>query len=175
MSDEKFLAYHTNEAGELVEQCGLYFEDLAVGETYEHRPGKTFFEGENWQHATRALDWHPRYVDLEYMKHYHNGKMLVNDHYLIGVVTALTTRTFDRVVANLGWTDTIIHAPVYVGDTLYVASEITDKRESHSRPTQGIMNAKTTGFNQHGEAVLSFNRAFLIYKRGLGPYEKSGY
>ncbi|WP_440682952.1 MaoC/PaaZ C-terminal domain-containing protein [Cysteiniphilum halobium] len=175
VTNDKFLAYHTNKAGEMTEQCGLYYEDLDIGEVYEHRPAKTFFESENWQHATHSLDWHPRYTNFEYMKRYHNGNKLVNDHYLLGAVTALTTRTFDRVVANLGWTDTCIHEPVYVNDTIYVSSTIVDKRESHSRPTQGIISVKSSAVNQHNEEVLTFKRTFLIYKRGLGPYSAAGY
>jgi len=177
VSHEKFLAYHAAGSGdgELMEQSGLYFEDLEPGETYEHRPGKTFFEGENWQHAMRSLDWHPRHSDLEYVKKFHDGQLPISENYLLGVVTALTTRSFGRVVANLGWINLEVLTPVFVGDTIYIESKIKEKRLSNSRPAQGIMTADTTAYNQKGEKVLTYTRTFLIYKKGLGPYEAAGY
>jgi itaconyl-CoA hydratase len=171
----KFLAYHVNDANELTEQAGLFFEDFEVGERYEHRPGKTILHAENWMHATRSLDWHPRYVDQTYTERFQAGRQIVNDYYLLGVATALTTRTFDRVVANLGWVNTEFLEPVYVGDTLYAASEILATRASKSRPDQGIITARTIVANEREQVALQFERNFLVYKRGLGPYKKAGY
>jgi hypothetical protein len=50
LNQPKFYAYHPHDHG-LMEQFGLYYEDLEVGEIYEHRPGKTFFEAQ----ANQAL------------------------------------------------------------------------------------------------------------------------
>ena len=41
-------------------------------------------------------------------------------------------------IANLGWPDIKLTAPVFHGDTVYAESEVLDKRESKSRPSQGI-------------------------------------
>ena len=159
-----------------MEQSGLYYEGLDVGEIYEHRPGKTFFEVEVWQHATHSSEWHPYFTNKDYLlSQFNSDKMPVTDAYLLGVATTLTTRTFGRVVANLGWVNTQVFQRMFVGDTLYVESKIIDKRESHSRPTQGIIKAETLAFNQHQEKILSFERSFLVYKKGQGPYEKAGY
>ena len=46
-----------------------------------------------------------------------------------------------------------------------------DKRESSSRPEQGIVTIKTIGKNQHGDIVCSFKRTMLIWKRGCGPVD----
>ena len=40
------------------------------------------------------------------------------------------------------------------------------KRESKSRPTQGIVTVSTRGVNQDGVEVMSFERTMLVYKRG---------
>lgn len=175
VTDARFDAYHACADGSLMEQAGIYYEDIQINETYEHRPAKTFLESENWQHATRSLDWHPRFVDMEYVKKFHQSKMPISENYTVGVVTALTTRTFGRVVANLGWVNIEVIQPIYVGDTLHVESIIKEKRESKSRPAQGIMTADTIAYNQHGEKVMSYQRTFLIYKKGLGPYKLAGY
>ncbi len=175
VTDPKFAAYHATADNGLMEQAGLYYEDLQINEIYEHRPAKTFFESENWQHATRSLDWHPRFIDIEYIKKFHDGRLPVSENYFMGVITALTTRSFGRVVANLGWVNIEVLKPVFVGDTLQVESTIKTKRESKSRPTEGIMTADTIAYNQKGEKIISYERTFLIYKKGLGPYEAAGY
>jgi len=36
------------------EQMGLFYEDIVVGETYEHRPGKTFSIEESMADTLRA-------------------------------------------------------------------------------------------------------------------------
>jgi itaconyl-CoA hydratase len=46
-----------------------------------------------------------------------------------------------------------------------------EKRESKSRPEQGVVTVRTTGKNQHGEIVCTFQRSMLIWKRGFGPME----
>ena len=158
-----------------MEQMGIYFEDLEPGEMYEHRPGKTFSKEENQIHALRSIELCPQYSDDHYIKQYSENKMLIAEPFLVGALTALTTRTFDRVVANLGWNNISLVAPVYAGDTIYAVSEIIDKRESNSRPTQGIMHVKSDAHNQDGQLVCSYERHFLIYKKGMGPYKKAGY
>ena len=59
--------------------------------------------------------------------------------------------------------------PVFVGDTLYAESLVTDKRESSSRPTAGIISVKTRGLNQDAKIVCTFDRTFLVSKRGHTP------
>jgi itaconyl-CoA hydratase len=78
-------------------------------------------------------------------------------------------RTLGKVVANLGWTDIRLTRPVFVGDTLYAETTIAAKRESDSRPTQGIVTVRTRGLNQRDEEVLSFERTLLVYKRSHDP------
>ena len=94
---------------------------------------------------------------------------------MLGVVTALTTKTFGKVVANLGWKDVRFHHPVRPGDTIYAESEILGTRESKSRPTQGIVHARTRAVDHRGEEVCSFERHVLVCRRSQGPYEAAGY
>ena len=70
------------------------------------------------------------------------------------------------LVDDLGWTDINLTAPVFAGDTLYAESEVLGKRESKSRPTQGIVSAKTTAMKADKTIVMTYQRAFLVPKRG---------
>src|SRR5258707_171386 len=77
--------------------------------------------------------------------------------------------------SNLGWDKVKATAPVFAGDTLYAESTILQKRESKSRPTQGIVTVETRGINQQGTVVMTFERTMLVYKRGHSPEAAAGY
>ncbi len=174
LSEERFLAYRQVEES-LMEQSGLYYEELEAGETYEHFHSRTFTEEESRHHALHSLEWNPLYIDAAYIKKFYHDKFYIDDAFLLGAISALTTKTFARVVANLQWKNLKLPIPVCAGDTIRCVSKILSKRESKSRPTQGIMAATTEAYNQHNELVCAYERHFLIYKKGLGPYETAGY
>ena len=71
-----------------------------------------------------------------------------------------------KAIANLGWTDIRLTAPIFVGDTIYAESEVLAKRESKSRPTQGIVTVRTTGRKADGTVFMTFERTILIPKQG---------
>ena len=50
-----------------------------------------------------------------------------------------------------------------------------NKRESNSRPDQGILTIRTIGRNQRGEVVCEFERTMLVMRRGNPLEEKAGY
>lgn len=175
VAEERFCSHRRIGAHEYMEQTGIYFEDLNPGEIYEHRPGKTVTIEENLRHCLRSLEWNPVYTDFNYIGKYFDGRHKLNEIYVMGLAATASTHTFGRVVANLSWNDVEFGAPAFAGDTLYCESEIAGKRESKSRPTQGILTAITRAFNQKGEKVFSYKRTFLLYKKGLGPYEAAGY
>ncbi len=174
LDDDRFSAYGELPDGTLMEQRGLYYEDLMPGEIYEHRPGKTLLIEESAAHALRSLEWGPQYSDLAFASEL-TGGMQMYEPFLLSAMITSSTHTFGRVVANLAWKDFVFHSPVRDRDTIYAESEIISKRDSEHRPSQGIMNVMTRAFNQHKERVADCNRTFLIYKRGLGPYKKAGY
>ena len=71
-----------------------------------------------------------------------------------------------KAIANLGWKEIRLVAPVFCGDTLYAETEVLEVRESKSRPTQGIVTTRSKGFNEDGVMVMEFIRMSLIPKRG---------
>jgi itaconyl-CoA hydratase len=173
--EERFLLYHSDANGALVEQTGLVFEDLVPGEIFVHWPGRTFEFAESRLHALRSLDINPRWSDSEYLSKYKSIEPAIFEPLVIGAVTALTTRTLGRVVANLGWTAIELPRPVRPGETIYAESTIGEVRRSDSRPTQGIAQVETRGFVASGELVCRYQRALLVYRRGVGPYFAAGY
>jgi itaconyl-CoA hydratase len=173
--EDRFRLYHIEQDGALVEQTGLVFEDLVSGETFVHWPGRTFDFAESRLHALRSLEINPRWSDAAYLSKYKAVPPAIFEPLVIGVVTALTTRTLGRVVANLGWTAVELPRPVRPGETIYAESTIGEVRGSHSRPTQGIAQVETRAFVESGELVCRYQRALLVYRRGAGPYATAGY
>ena len=103
-------------------------------------------------------------------------KMLVDSTFTLALLTGMSVRSVSgKVVANLGWDKVKATHPVFAGDTLYAESKVLDKRDSKSRPTQGIVRVATRGINQDGKEVMSFERTMLIYKRNHSPDEAAGY
>lgn len=173
--EERFRLYHAEPDGTLIEQTGLVFEDLVPGETFVHWPGRTFDFAESRLHALRSLEINPRWSDAAYLRKHTAIEPAIFEPLVIGVVTALTTRTLGRVVANLGWTDIELPRPVRPGETIYAESTIGEVRGSHSRPGQGIAQVETRAFVETGELVCRYQRALLVYRRGAGPYAAAGY
>ncbi len=161
--------------GVYLERMGLFFEDMEVGETYEHRPGKTFTVEENLCHTLRALDQTPALTDLHFHEQTIGGPPTINPLHVLAVLTGMMTKTFSKIVANLAWKNVKFHEPVRAGDTVYAESTVLEKRESKSRPGQGIIHVRTTAKTHDGRFVCTFERHILIYGRGQGPYEAAGY
>jgi itaconyl-CoA hydratase len=154
---------------------GVDFEDFEVGLVFEHRPGRTFTALEDTLRALRSLDLGVRRVDDHYTRQVHGGERIIAETFVLAVVTAMTTKTFGKVAANLGWKHVTFPCPVHPGDTVYAESEILGTRASRSRPTQGIMHVRTRALNQRGEEVCAFERHFLVYRRAQGPHVAAGY
>jgi itaconyl-CoA hydratase len=173
--EERFRSHHADADGALVEQTGLFFEDLVAGETFLHWPGRAIGFAESREHALRSLEINPRWHDEAYLARHAAIAPAVFEPLVIGVVSALTTRTLGRVVANLGWTAIELPRPVQPGETVTAQSTIREVRASSSRPSQGIAHVETSGFVATGELVCRYQRALLVYRRGEGPYAAAGY
>lgn len=173
--EERFRAYEERD-GAFIERYGIFFEDARAGETFIHAPRRTFYRDEAVEHAFRSLEVNPQYHDQTWIERHGGGRQRIQETWLITAATAATTRTFGRVVANLGWTDVKLPTPVYAGDTTESESTIVDKRESKSRPNEGILTVDTRAYNQRRELVLSYRRNLLVYKRtAQTPYAGAGY
>ena len=154
------------------ETFGRYYEDFNVGDIYEHRPGRTITETDNTWFTLLTMNTHPMHFDKEYAKASEFGKVIVCSPLTVALMVGMSVSDVSqKAVANLGWSDIKLLHPLFCGDTLYAESEVLEKRESKSRPEQGIVTVRTIGKNQHGQVVCTFNRTMLIWKKGFGPME----
>lgn len=155
------------------ETFGRYYEDFKIGDIYEHRPGRTITETDNTWFTLLSMNTHPMHFDKQYGAHSEFGECIVSSPLTLAIIAGMSvTDLSQQAIANLGWKDIRLTAPVYAGDTLYAESEVLAKRESKSRPTQGIVTVQTAGYNQDKKLVCDFQRIMLIPKIGFGIEDK---
>jgi itaconyl-CoA hydratase len=155
------------EPGRYRESYGRHYENFHVGDIYEHRPGRTITEADNTWFTLLTMNTHPLHFDAHYAKKTEFGRPLVNSALTLSIVAGMSVSDLSqKAIANLGWENIKLTAPVFAGDTLYAESEVLAKRESKSRPTQGIVSARTTGANSDGIVVITYDRSFLVPKEG---------
>jgi itaconyl-CoA hydratase len=149
---------------------GRCFEDFRVGQVLEHELGRTITATDNSWFTLLTMNTNPMHFDAEYAKASVFGRPLVNSCFTLALVTGLSVADLSQnAVANLGWEQVKLPAPVFEGDTIRARSEITGVRASKSRPTAGIVRFKTTGYNQYSEPVIEFARTILVYRRANLP------
>lgn len=149
------------------ESFGRHLEDFEVGDVYEHRPGRTVTDTDNAWFTLLTMNTHPLHFDHAYASKSEFKRPLVNSCLTLSIVVGMSVSDVSqKAIGNLGWNDVKLTAPVFAGDTLYAESTVLGKRESASRPTQGIVKVRTVGMKDDGTEVISFERNVLVPKRG---------
>ena len=146
---------------------GLYFEEFEVGMEFNHPLPRTVTEMDNILFCAMTHNPQPLHLDEEFSKGTMYGQRLVNSMFTLGLVIGVTVgdTTLGTTLGNLGLTDVRFVNPVFHGDTIRAMTKITDKRESKSRPTTGIVTFEHYGFNQRDEEVAFCLRTGLMMKR----------
>jgi acyl dehydratase len=149
---------------------GRFFEDFTVGDVYQHPLGRTVTTTDNLWFTLLTQNTAPIHFDHHYAAQTVFGRPLVDSIFTLALVTGQSvTDVSQNVFANLGWDDVRLPQPVFEGDTIYSQSEVLAARESASRPDVGIVTVRTTGYNQDGVVVITFQRTIMVYKRGHAP------
>ena len=153
-----------------IRQRGLWFEEMELGAIYEHRPGRTITEADNTLFTTQTMNTQALHLDAAYSETTQFGQRLVNSMFTVSTLVGLSVAqlTQGTIVANLGFSEVSFPKPLFHGDTLYAETLISDKRESKSRPGEGIVTFTHTGRNQHGDVVALAVRKTLVRLRPSG-------
>lgn len=147
--------------------AGKYYEDLEPGTRIRHGNGRTITEVDNVLFSALTMNTQPLHINEDFASKSPFGQRIVNGILTMGVVVGLTVAelTEGTIVANLGY-DRVDHKkPVFHGDTLYVETEVLEKRDSKSKPHLGLVKLRHVGLNQNGDAVIEIERTALFMKR----------
>jgi len=160
----------------VIEQRGLYFDELEEGVVYAHRPGRTVTEADNVLFTTLTMNTQALHLDAAWSAGQPFGQRLVNSMFTLSTLVgqSVSQLTQGTIIAQLGLTDVSFPHPLYHGDTLYTETVITGKRLSGSRPGQGIVTMQHTGRNQDGTVVALATRSCLMWTRAAHVAQSSG-
>lgn len=150
-----------------VVQRGLWFEEFDTEVVYKHSPGRTLTEADNTLFTALTMNTQSLHLDAAWSAGQQFGERLVNSMLTLSTLVGLSVAQLSQgtIVANLGFSEVSFPAPMRHGDTLYAETIVRDKRESRSRPGEGIVTLEHIGRNQRGEIVARVVRATLMQKR----------
>jgi enoyl-CoA hydratase len=145
--------------------AGLYFEEFEVGREFHHEFSRTVTEMDNTMFSLLTMNPQPLHIDAHFSENTEFGQRLFNSIYTLGIMIGMSVydTTLGTTIGNLGMTDVKFPKPVFHGDTLKAHTKIMSKRESKSRPNQGIVEFEHTMTNQRGEVVASCRRTGLMH------------
>jgi len=143
----------------------LYLDDLAVGQRFTS--GEYRLDEQSIKAFAEAFDPQPFHLDDAAARGTIFGGLAASGWHTAAITMRLMV-TSGLPLANgiLGLGGEISWPrPTRPGDTLHVESEILEIVPSRSKPNQGIVKARSTTFNQNGEAVQVFTSKILAFKR----------
>ena len=91
---------------------------------------------------------------------------MVNGFLTVAIAAGLLVDLTSRNGFQVGLENVRFPRPVFHGDTLYSEAQVTEVRESRSRPGFGLVRIRTRGLNERREPVVEFDRVFMVRKRG---------
>ncbi|MDB5546692.1 MAG: dehydratase [Tardiphaga sp.] len=144
--------------------AGKFFDQFVVGEAITHQVTRTVTETDNLLFTALTHNTQPLHLDAEFAAKSEFGHILVNSIFTFGLMigVSVTDTTLGTLVANLGMDKVVFPKPVRIGDTLKSETTVVEKRESRSRPGQGIVVFEHRCINQRGEIVAQCLRSALI-------------
>ena len=147
--------------------AGKFFDEWQVGDRIEHEIRRTVTETDNLLFTTMTHNPQPLHLDAEAARASEFGQILVNGTFTFSLMVGVSVgqTTLGTLVANLGYQDVVMPAPVAIGDTLRTTSEVVKLRESKSRPNAGIVTFKHESLNQNDVVVCRCLRSALLKKR----------
>jgi acyl dehydratase len=146
---------------------GLHFEDVEVGFRFE-TAGRTVTEADLVAFAGVSGDFNPLHTDAVYAADSIYGQRIAHGALVLSLATGLRQRAgvFDGTLMGLleirGWR---FRAPVLIGDTIRVASEVSELRPT-SKPDRGIMVQRVEVIKQDGTVAAAGELVMLLRRRG---------
>jgi acyl dehydratase len=171
MSEEKYELTTDQDEREAsgAHAYGRYLEEFEVGAVYKHWPAKTVTEAEDHLFCLLTMNHHPLHINDVYAKESQQGRNVVAGPFVYSVVFGMTVSDISgKAIANLA-TEELSHPnPVFHGDTLFVETEVLEKRESKSKSDRGTVKVHTRALNQDGVLVAEFKRLVLVPRKNSG-------
>jgi acyl dehydratase len=148
--------------------AGVYFDEMTVGQTFQHPIRRTITETDNVWFSAITHNPARLHLDEEYCRtETEFGQRLVNSCFTLALMVGISVNdtTLGTAIANLGWDEVRFPKPLFHGDTVRIETEVVELRDSKSRPDAGIVTFLHRAYNQKNELVASCKRSGLQRKR----------
>jgi acyl dehydratase len=144
---------------------GQTWEEMTVGSVFK-TAARTITETDMVAFVTLCGFNEPLFWDARHAATAGYAGRLVPGALTYAIAEGLTIQTHVLHGTGLAFMhmDLDIRRPVLVGDTIEVVVEVTESRPS-SKPGRGVVVARNTVFNQHGDDVLVYTPVRLIRGR----------
>ncbi len=141
---------------------GRTWQEMPVGLAFR-TPGRTMTEADLISFLGLSLYTEPLFLDAGHAAEGgYTGRLLPGGlTFIVAEGLVLQTNVLHGTGLAFMHSDLEIRKPVYVGDTIHVAVEVTESRAS-SRPGRGVVTTRNLVRNQRGEAVMEYNPVRLI-------------
>ena len=142
-----------------------WFDDLKLGMRF--KSGEATVSAEDIKRFASEFDPQPFHLDEAAAQNtFFKGLAASGWHTAaIAMRLAVQARPFGpHPLMGAGVDDLRWMKPVRPGDTLHLEGEVVELIPSRSKP-QGIARIKWTAYNQHGEAVYTFNPIAIVPRR----------
>lgn len=147
--------------------AGLWYEEFEEGMIFDHEWTRTITEADNKWFSLLTMNTQPLHIDSHAAANSVWKRPLVNSLFTLGLMVGMSVNdtTFGTTIANLGMTDVKFPAPLFEGDTIHIRTTVLAKRESRSRPGEGIVTLRHEAYNQDGVLCGTCERQALMRKK----------
>jgi acyl dehydratase len=144
-----------------------WFDDYEIGET-RHFTGRTITEADIVLHAGQTGDFFPHHMDAEWAATQPIGQRIAHGTLILSIAVGMTAGDINPQAMSYGYDRIRFIKPVFIGDTITVAAEITEKTDHAKQPEKyGYVHEAVTVTNQRGETPLVLTHLYLVNKRAL--------
>ncbi|MBM4763373.1 MaoC family dehydratase [Bacillus sp. B15-48] len=149
-----------------IKSRGKYYDELNVGDIYEHAITRTVTETDNLLFTTLTHNPQPLHLDMEFSKSSINGTTIFNNFFTMAFVVgaSVSDLTLFTTIAHLNYEEITNPVPVRIGDTLRAETEIIAKNDEETENDCGKVWFEHRGYNQNGELVCKIKRVALMLK-----------
>lgn len=146
---------------------GRYFEELNIGQEFQHWPGRTITEFDDTLFSLMSMNQHPLHIDEHFAVNTQHGQRLVEGPLVVSLVIGMSQADIGgRALETLEYCDVRHLGPVFHGDTIYAASTIVAKDELPGG--RGVVTVESRGMNQRQETILTMRRKIVVPFRSKG-------
>lgn len=146
-------------------KTGNFLEDFRVGQVFRHRRGKTVTEGLFNALSEFTMTTNPLSKNLRYARAYGFRGLVVPPGLVMNVAFSQTVEDVsENARANLEYIGMRFGTPVVVGDTIEVETTVLGVRPSAKDPDRGVVHVRSSGRNQEGALVITFERKVQVWK-----------